>query len=197
MADDTRDIHDSDSERAPGDSPSDQNGRRWGMVEVVLAVALVVLLAIRFGPELRIRAGLPVDAPDLQVATLDGDTIRLAELRGSVVLVNFWATWCVPCLTEMPALQAVREDLGSRGFEVIGLSVDDGPVSDFVARIREDGVRYPLAFAPSGAQRAFGHSGVLPASIVVDREGQIAEYVEGALTEAEIRALVEPYLAAR
>lgn len=182
-----------------GDSPdirtADSSPRRWRPLELLFAVALVVILVVRFGPEIRARAGLPMDAPDLEAVTLDGDTVRLAELRGSVVLVNFWATWCAPCLTEMPAIQAVWEEHRDRGLVVIGLSVDDGPISDFVARMRDGGVRYPLAFSPPGAQRAFGHSGTLPTTILIDRTGRIVHHEEGALSAAEIRVLVAPLLA--
>ncbi|MFO7894448.1 MAG: TlpA disulfide reductase family protein [Longimicrobiales bacterium] len=188
-------AHDKPRDGRTGDRRTgDGRTRRWRPLELVFAVALVALLAVRFGPEIRARTGLPMDAPDLEAVTLAGDTVRLAELRGSVVLVNFWATWCAPCLAEMPAIQAVWEDHRDRGLVVIGLSVDDGPVSDFVARMRDDGVRYPLAFSPPGAQRAFGHSGTLPTTILIDRSGRVVHHEEGALSVEEIRALVEPLL---
>ena len=180
---------------APDTRTAGSRPHRWRPLELVFAVALVALLVVRFGPEIRARAGLPMDAPDLEVVTLGGDTVRLAGLRGSVVLVNFWATWCAPCLREMPALQAVWDEYRDRGLVVIGLSVDDGPVTDFVARMRDDGVRYPLAFSPPGAQRAFGHSGTLPTTILIDRDGRIVRHEEGALSVEEIRALVAPLLA--
>lgn len=163
-------------------------------MEVALALVLVGLLLFRFGPELRARAGLPMMAPDLELVTLAGDTVRLAELRGSVVLVNFWATWCAPCLTEMPLLQQVWDDYAEEGFLVVGLSVDEGPVVDFVARLRDRGVAFPLAMSSPRAERGLGFGGTLPTTILVDRDGRVAGYTVGAVREAELRDRLERLL---
>lgn len=163
-------------------------------MEVLFAALLVGLLIYRFGPELRGHAGLPGRAPHLQLPTLSGDTLRLADLRGSIVLVNFWATWCAPCRVEMPILQDVWEDYRDRGFTVLGLYTDEGPIADLVGWYRRAGITYPFARATPAAVRGFGQGSVVPTSFLIDREGRVVERVEGVYPERELRATLDRLL---
>lgn len=163
-------------------------------VEVLFAALLIGLLIYRFGPELRSRAGLPARAPELQLTTLAGDTLRFADLRGSVVLVNFWATWCAPCRVEMPMLQAVWEDYRDRGFTVVGLYTDEGPIADLVGWYRRAGISYPFARATPAAIRGFGQGSALPTSYLIDREGRVVERVEGIYPERALRTTLDRLL---
>ncbi len=164
-------------------------------LEIMFLVLLLGLVIYRFGPELRTRTALPAPAPDLEVVTLAGDTVRLRELRGTVVLVNFWATWCAPCRVEMPALQRVWEDHREQGFLVLGLYTDAGVVADLVTWFRDAGVAYPFARATPAAVRGFGHGGTLPTSFLVDRAGRIVERVEGVYPEDRLRERLDRLLA--
>lgn len=170
-------------------------GTRRRALEVLLAIALIGLLLYRFGPELRSQAGLPARAPELELATVSGDTLRLADLRGSVLLVNFWASWCAPCRIEMPILQDVWEDYRARGFLVVGLYTDEGSIADLVGWYRRTGITYPLARATPAAVRGFGQGTVLPTSYLVDTAGGIVKRVEGVYPEASLRATLDRMLA--
>ncbi|MDP2955130.1 MAG: TlpA disulfide reductase family protein [Longimicrobiales bacterium] len=111
-------------------------------------------------------------APAYGARTLGGDSVSLAGLRGQVVLLNFWATWCAPCRHETPFLQALYQERKSRGLEIVGASMDTGDargqVADFV---EEYGVTYPILLDPQmrgmDLYRVLG----LPATFLVDREG--------------------------
>jgi peroxiredoxin len=145
------------------------------------------------GAALGLRPGSE-PAPDFVVETLDGDTLRLSQLRGQVVLVNFWATWCLPCRIEMPGFQRVWNDYADQGFVIVGLSVDQGVRSDVVRWVDQRGLTFPIAFAPGSVVRSYGGAHVLPTSILVDREGRIAHRVEGLYAEPALRAAVRRLL---
>jgi peroxiredoxin len=167
------------------------------VLELALWILVLGLVVWRFGPQVGAAFGLragTTPAPDFSVETLDGDTLRLTELRGQVVLVNFWATWCAPCRLEMPGFQRVWEDHAERGFVIVGLSVDRGVRADVERWVRQRGITYPIAFAPGAVTRAYGGANVLPTSILIDREGRIAHRVEGFYAEPALRAAVRRLL---
>jgi thiol-disulfide isomerase/thioredoxin len=168
-----------------------------GRVEIALALTLAAVLVVRFGPEVRARTGLPMRAPALELETFAGDTLRLRELRGSVVVVNFWASWCAPCRTELPLLDRIRDEYGGRGLEVVGLSVDEGAIADYVDYLRRAGVDYPLARASPAAVRGLGHGGAVPTTILIARDGRVADYLVGPVEEDALRERLEALLGSR
>jgi thiol:disulfide interchange protein len=106
-----------------------QNRTARRVLNVLLWGAVLALLAWRVGPQAAAALGVGApdsDAPALAVTTLDGDEVSLAGLRGQVVLVNFWATWCPPCRMEMPGFQRVWDSRRERGLVVLGLSNERG-----------------------------------------------------------------------
>ena len=108
-------------------------------IDVALWAAVLGLVVWRFGPQVGAALGLgrgSEPAPGFEVVTLEGDTVRLSDLRGRVVLLNFWATWCAPCRLEMPGFQRVWEDYRDRGVVIIGLSTDRGVRADVERWVR-------------------------------------------------------------
>lgn len=114
-------------------------------------------------------------APALTARTLAGDSVALADLRGEVVLVNVWATWCVPCRKEAPELQELHETYGDRGLRVVGVTVDNRGAEMEIRRYLDDfGITYDIWWDPDGmAIAAFGAVGV-PLNVLVDRQGRVA-----------------------
>ena len=113
-------------------------------------------------------------APPLIATALDGQTLDLAKLRGKVILVNFWATWCAPCRREMPVLDAFYRRYREHGLELIGISVDfarDG------AKMRKAGgaVSYPTAMANDMSVNGFGPPEGVPVTYVIDVEGIVRD----------------------
>ncbi|MGH7704006.1 MAG: TlpA family protein disulfide reductase [Gemmatimonadales bacterium] len=173
--------------------------RDWGMVAVVvLALGVGAAALVRFGPEIqRVEVGAP--APDFRLADLStGDSISLrGHYRGSVTLVNIWATWCVPCRVEMPAMQRLYDSFSSHGFRIAAVSVDDGPAIGVRQFAKELGLTFDLLQDRSGRiQKAYQTTGV-PESFLLDRDGIIIKRVIGAhdWNSPANRRLVERLLA--
>jgi cytochrome c-type biogenesis protein len=131
-------------------------------------------------------------APDVQFTKLEGGTLRLADLRGRVVLLNFWATWCIPCRSEIPALSGLQKDLSAQGLSVVGVSYDDTPdlIRDFQQDIKQE---YPIVLGGKevGAQLP---ASPLPTTYIIDREGRIREKFIGEKSRAAFEAVLKPLL---
>ena len=154
----------------------------------VLRCGAVVLLAATLAacgePEAGQDAGSDVDdAPALEAVTLAGDSVALADLRGDVVLLNVWATWCVPCRKEAPELEALHQVHGDSGLRVVGVTVDNRGAEDQIRRfIDEYGMTYEVWWDPDGdAIDAFGAVGV-PLTVLIDGDGNVVWRHLGAFT---------------
>jgi thiol-disulfide isomerase/thioredoxin len=118
--------------------------------------------------------------PEFSVKDLQGREISSADLRGKVVLVDFWATWCQPCKKEMPGYQKLLDLYGSRGFAVIGFKFDTMmDMEDPVQFAKKIGVRYPVAAAPDDLKQKFGGIEGLPTTMLYDRQGILRKKVVG------------------
>jgi len=116
------------------------------------------------------RVGAP--AREYEATTLDGESVTLESLRGTVVLLNLWATWCTPCRQETPYLQSVYEENKDRGFEIVGISMDTGDAADDVAMFVDDfQVTYTILHDPSMKGMELYQVLGLPATFLIDREG--------------------------
>lgn len=113
--------------------------------------------------------------PALEATTLDGDSVSLAGLRGEVVLLNVWATWCVPCRQEAPELEALHQRYGDGDLRVVGVTVDHRGAEDQIRRfIDRYGMTYDIWWDPDGRViDEFGAVGV-PLTVLLDREGRVA-----------------------
>lgn len=125
-------------------------------------------------------------AIEYPAATLEGDTVTLASLRGRVVLLNLWATWCVPCREETPYLQSIYEEYGDRGLEIVGISLDAGDATDLVARFVEDyEVTYTILHDPQMRGMELYQVPGLPATFLIDREGTLRWIRYGPILEGD------------
>jgi|SRR6516164_2505374 peroxiredoxin len=111
-------------------------------------------------------------APDFTVKDIDGRKLTLSDYKGKVVLLNFWATWCAPCRTEIPHFVEMQNRFGLNGFQVIGISMDDDakPVREFAQQF---GLNYPVAVGDDKLAESYGGVLGLPISFIIDREGRI------------------------
>jgi cytochrome c biogenesis protein CcmG/thiol:disulfide interchange protein DsbE len=144
-----------------------------------------------------VRAGVP-EKPELTATTLGGDSFTLSALRGHVVLVNFWATWCTPCREEMPALNAFYRRYRERGVDVIGISMDRGRDADEVRQVMR-AFNFPAAMLRDISRNDFGAQSELPVTFVIDAQGRLREELRPAttpLTEASLTRIVQPLLPA-
>jgi cytochrome c biogenesis protein CcmG/thiol:disulfide interchange protein DsbE len=174
--------------------------RRWLLLALALLAAgvLTVPLALALG---RPAGGAPAalvgrPAPPLAGPTLDGGSVDLADLRGSVVLVNVWASWCRPCREEMPLLADAARRWGPQGLRVVGIDVNDDPVAARAFLDDVGGVPFPSVADPDGRLAVeWGTTGV-PETFVVDRDGTVVAKRFGAVTVAWLAEEVAPRLEA-
>jgi len=124
------------------------------------------------------RPAEPIAAADLELLDLAGRTVRLRDLRGQVVLLNFWATWCGPCRDEMPALQTLARELGPRGLAVVGVNYKESKreVQTFV---QEQKLGFPVLLDGTGQVAERYQVFALPVTVLVDRRGMVAGTVLG------------------
>jgi cytochrome c biogenesis protein CcmG/thiol:disulfide interchange protein DsbE len=182
-----------------------KRGKRFATAAIILMVAVLSALIWvnrdRFTP-----LDVGSRAPDYRAQSLNGDTVALSSFAGEVVVLNIWATWCRPCVVEMPALQRLHEQLGTDGLRIVAVSVDapegvigsfgepGGSVRDFVEDL---GLTFTVLHDPSGRIESLYQVNGLPTTFVIDREGRIQRKVLGAREWDEppladhIRQLVE------
>jgi peroxiredoxin len=154
-------------------APAATGRARLGPFVVAAVVLGAVALALwRSTPPPLLDRGSP--APAFELPRLDGSPpLRLSDLRGRVVLLNFWATWCKPCEDEMPAMERLYRTFGGPGFELVAISVDTD--AEAVRRFRDRlGLSFPILLDPGSAvSRAYLTTGY-PESFLIDREGRLA-----------------------
>jgi cytochrome c biogenesis protein CcmG/thiol:disulfide interchange protein DsbE len=163
--------------------------RQW-----IFVGAFVAVLALLVGMGWMARGRfLPMDvgsrAPDFTVRDMQGRKVSLSDLRGQVVLLNLWATWCEPCRQEMPSMERLYRRAGPQGLKIVAVSIDAAPNvvndtghagGDVGAFVREYGITFPVWLNPEGdLQQMYRTTGV-PESFVIDRDGVIVKKVIGA-----------------
>lgn len=147
---------------------------------------LGALVGVRSGPQM---------APHFRYVGLTGDTLSSEDLRGQVVLVNFWATWCAPCRVEMPVLEAMYQRHRARGFTIVGLAMDRASTAEVAAFVRDREVTYPIAHVGAEAERPFGGIRGYPTSFLLDREGRVQHTVLGPIGSVSLEPAVRRLLA--
>jgi thiol-disulfide isomerase/thioredoxin len=123
--------------------------------------------------------------PEYAAMHLDGSKFDLAAKRDKVVLLNVWATWCGPCVFEIPELQQIHDRYAAKGFEVIGVSVDESGVESVKQFVDEHKMRYPIVLDAEGKLANILQTSVLPTSIIIDRQGKVVWKKYGAIFKGD------------
>ncbi len=166
------------------------------MIFVLLALSVAACPRVREA-HADCREDEPRCRPELAGWTLGGERLEESALEGKVVLVNFWATWCKPCVKEIPALQAAHDAHARQGFVVVGIvaadAADDAQVQQFIS---DHAMSYPVLRDPDGALgRKFELTPALPTTYVYDRAGKLVARRTGGLDHTEVEKLIAPLLA--
>jgi peroxiredoxin len=133
--------------------------------------------------------GVPVQLHDL-----DGNVVRLADLRGQVVWVNFWATWCPPCQEETPVLRDVHGQFRGDGLALVAVSVQETSVEDVRAYVQRYGLDYTVGFDATSAVFHAYHGFGLPTQVFIDRAGVVRQIVLGPVSRDQAAAILQPLL---
>lgn len=135
-------------------------------------------------------------APEVTFTTLEGKSIRMAELEGKVVLVNFWATDCPGCIAEMPGLIKTYNDYKPRGFEVIAVAMEYDPPSQVLTYTQKNALPFPVMHDSYGEMaKKFGNVQLTPTAFILDKQGNILRKVIGELNFNDLHQLLDEKLA--
>jgi thiol-disulfide isomerase/thioredoxin len=171
----------------------------------LVVVAFVVALMLYFGYHMARRQGatsMPrltqsTVAPDFSLESLDGKTMRLSDLRGKAVLLNFWATWCGPCKIEMPWFVDLQNQYGAQGLQIVGVAMDDASKEDIGKFAKDMGVNYPILIGKESVGDQYGGLPALPESFFIARDGKIVDKIIGLKGKAEIEDAIKHALNTR
>jgi len=145
------------------------------------------------------RPSTPVVAPSFVLTDLSGERVSLASLSSKVVLLNFWATWCIPCRTEMPGMERLWQQYHDRGLAIVAVSVDDGGKKRITKFIRRLKLSYPILLDPQSEVADRYEVSGLPASYLIDGEGRLIGRLVGSREwdSPEAVSLIEQLLGLR
>lgn len=174
-----------------------RRGGHFGLGSIVLLAGIIVMAAVVGLALARQNQTQPTAgaAPQFSITTFDGESLSLSDLRGKVVVVNFWASWCAPCRDEAPALQATWEAYREAG-EVVFIGIayaDNGPRS--LAFIEEFGITY--LNAPDLGTRISEDYNIrgVPETFIIDRNGDIAQFIYAGVNQTQLSAIIDQTLA--
>jgi cytochrome c biogenesis protein CcmG/thiol:disulfide interchange protein DsbE len=176
-----------------------QRGNRNPLALVV--VALIAAAMLYFGVHMSRRTAGPAllvtkssPAPDFTLDSLDGKSMRLSDLRGKAVLLNFWATWCGPCKIETPWLVELQNQYGSQGLQVVGVEMGDDGKDEITKFAKDMGVNYPVLIGKEAVGDAYGGVPALPETFFIGRDGKIVDKIIGLKGKAEIEDSIKKAL---
>jgi cytochrome c biogenesis protein CcmG/thiol:disulfide interchange protein DsbE len=118
-------------------------------------------------------------APDFALTDLSGKTVRLADFKGKVVLLDFWATWCAPCREEIPDFVELQEQYAEQGFTLLGISLDEEGAEVVKPFAQQLGINYPVVIGNTEVSAAYGGMQALPTAFLIGRDGRILEAFVG------------------
>lgn len=156
----------------------------------MIRASILLAALLLFTPALT----LSQNAPQLTIKDLKGRDVRLSDYKGKVVLVNFWATWCPPCLKEIPDLIKLQRDYGDRSLQVIGVTYPPQKLAEVRRFVRRAKVNYPVALGTEKTKLLFSSSEALPMTVVIGTDGRIRDIIEGILLPEEIEQKIKPLL---
>lgn len=135
----------------------------------------------------------PLKAPSLELKDLNGKTVKLSKYKGKVVLVNFWATWCAPCVAEVPELVKWQNEHKDE-LQILGITYPPASLRKIRRFVRDHGINYPIVLGSKATKRLFEPSDNLPITVIIDRDGNIVDRIDGVIFMDEFETKIRPLI---
>jgi peroxiredoxin len=167
-----------------------RNGWILGLLAIVVAL---MLTAPRFLKP-RHHGGLTTAvvaghlAPDFELKDINGKMVKLSDFRGKAVVLNFWATWCPPCKTEIPWFEDLQDKYGNQGLAIVGVALDDASDKEIAEFAKDMKMNYPVLIGKEETSDLYGGVEALPTTFYIDRSGKIMTSIPGLVDQREIEA---------
>ncbi len=159
----------------------------------LLVVSAIILLVVTRVTTLRPTHSHP--APEFILSNLDGKPVHLSAFRGKVVVLNFWATWCAPCRTEIPWFIALQREYGPQGLQVIGISLDEGGKDAIEPFVQKMAINYPVLLGDEHVASLYGAAEILPTTYYISRDGVVLALVKGVISKQDVESNIKEALA--
>jgi peroxiredoxin len=165
-----------------------QKDRRVNFQALVIIFLIVILFGILillqtkdsfYNPSSGAQLAKGRPAPNFSLPDLDGQMVGLADHRGKVVLLNIWATWCPPCVEEMPSMEKLYQELEGEGFEILAVSIDESGAQDVLPFMKKHKLSFPALIDPKGTIKDLYQTTGVPESFIIDKDGILVEKVIG------------------
>ena len=145
-------------------------------------------------PGIGVKFDVGKPAPDFDLPDLDGNKVDLSSMKGKVLILDFWATWCPPCKEEIPHLVRLQSKYRDQGLQIVGLSLDAGGAKDVKPFAEEHDVNYTMLIANDETARAYGGVSMIPTTFVVDRSGVVVKRFIGYTAPEAFEEAILPLL---
>jgi peroxiredoxin len=149
------------------------------MITSVLVILLLNQKSLFFKSEKQGSLAIGLPAPDFTFPGLDGKMVSLSDYRGKVVLVNIWATWCPPCVEEMPSMEKLYQKLKGKDFEILAVSIDSLGVKAVAPFMKKHKLTFPALIDSAGTLRTSYRTTGIPESFIIDKDGILVEKIIG------------------
>jgi peroxiredoxin len=149
---------------------------------IIIGVGIIVFLQTKdssFDLSGKSRLGKGVSAPNFTLPGLDGKMVSLTDYQGKVVFLNIWATWCLPCVEEMPSMEKLHQELKEERFEILAVSIDESGTEAVLPFMKKHKLSFPALTDTKGAMKNLYQITGVPESFIIDKDGTIVEEVIG------------------
>ena len=162
------------------------------IVLMTIGVGIIVLLQLKdspFNPSGKPPLGKGVPAPNFSLPDIEGKKVSLTNFKGKIVLLNIWATWCAPCVAEMPSMEKLYQELKGEGFEIIAVSIDESGAKTVLPFMERYDLSFPALTNPKGDIKNLYQITGVPESFILDQNGIIVEKIIGPRDWADSEAI--------